>query len=74
MSEDKDKIQDQVSGDGWRSAGAGGGAFTGGGTLFTEPILVVNQKAKIIELSNQYAVYDQNGNQIAQVNQVGQSW
>lgn len=74
MNEDKDRIQDQVSGAGWRGAGAGGGAFNGGGTLFTEPILVVNQKAKIIELSNQYAVYDQNGNQIAQVNQVGQSW
>jgi len=74
MTEDKDRIQDQVSGEGWRSAGSGGGAFIGGGTLFTEPILVVNQKAKIIELSNQYAVYDQNGNRIAQVNQVGQSW
>lgn len=73
MNEDKDKIQQQVSGEGWRGAGAGGGAFTGGGTLFTEPILVVNQKAKIIELTNQYGVFDQNGNQIGHVTQVGQS-
>lgn len=44
-----------------------------GGTLFTEPVLVVNQKAKIIELNNQYSVFDANGRQIAAVNQVGQS-
>jgi len=34
---------------------------------------VVNQKAKYIELTNQYAVYDQNGAQIAGVQEVGQS-
>lgn len=45
----------------------------GGGTIFTEPILVVNQKAKLIEINNEYAVYDQNGQQIAAVRQVGQS-
>ncbi|MGA0878769.1 MAG: LURP-one-related/scramblase family protein [Ilumatobacteraceae bacterium] len=74
MSDDSERIRDQVSGDGWSGAGLDGGAFAGGGTLFTEPILVVNQKAKIIELTNQYSIYDQHGTPIAQVNQVGQSW
>lgn len=46
---------------------------TGGGTLFTEPILVVSQKAKIIELTNEYLVSDQNGNRIGSVAEVGQS-
>jgi uncharacterized protein YxjI len=46
---------------------------TGGGTLFTEPILVINQKAKIIELVNEYTVSDQNGNRIGSVAEVGQS-
>ena len=45
----------------------------GGGTLFTEPILVVNQKAKVIELNNEYAIFDQHGRQIGAVRQVGQS-
>ena len=46
---------------------------TGGGTLFTESILVVNQKVKLIELNNQYSVFDSSGQQIASVNQVAQS-
>ncbi|MEU3281111.1 phospholipid scramblase-related protein [Streptomyces antibioticus] len=45
----------------------------GGGTLFTEPVLVVNQKAKLIELTNEYKVMDQQGNQLGSVIQVGQS-
>ena len=45
----------------------------GGGTLFNEPILVVNQKAKVIELNNQYSVFNQHGQQVAAVNQVGQT-
>jgi uncharacterized protein YxjI len=53
-------------------AGAAGAA-TGGGTIFTEPVLVVNQKAKLIEVNNEYAIYDQNGLQIGAVRQVGQS-
>ncbi len=36
----------------------------GGGTLFDSPVLVVNQKAKLIEVTNEYAVYDANGNQL----------
>lgn len=52
------------------------GAVTGvqgGGSIFTEPVLVVNQKAKLIEVNNEYAIYDQNGVQIGAVRQVGQS-
>ncbi|MEU5637898.1 phospholipid scramblase-related protein [Streptomyces rishiriensis] len=44
----------------------------GGGTLFSEPVLVVNQKAKLIELTNEYKVMDQQGNQLGSVVQVGQ--
>ena len=49
------------------------GAAPGGGTIFDEPVLVVNQKAKLIEVNNEYAVYDQHANQIGAVRQVGQS-
>ena len=55
------------------TGGAGPVAATGGGSIFSEPVLVVNQKAKLIEVTNQYAVFDQHGRQIAAVNQVGQS-
>jgi uncharacterized protein YxjI len=47
--------------------------ITGGGSIFTEPVLVVNQKAKLIEVNNEYAIYDQEGTQIGAVRQVGQS-
>ncbi len=42
-------------------------------SLLTSPVLVVNQKAKLIEVTNEYAIFDQNGNQIGSVRQVGQS-
>jgi uncharacterized protein YxjI len=54
-------------------AGVAGSAAQGGGTLFSEPILVVNQKAKLIEINTEYAVFDQHGTQIGAVRQVGQS-
>ncbi len=44
----------------------------GGGSLFTEPVLVVNQKAKLIELTNEYTVFDQQGNTLGSVTEVGQ--
>jgi Protein of unknown function (DUF2510) len=47
--------------------------FAGGGTIFTEPVLVVNQKAKLIEVNQEYAIYDQHATQIGAVRQVGQS-
>ena len=70
---DPARIQQQLTGTGYRGANVQGAAFAGGGSIFTEPILVVNQKAKLIELNNQYSVFDQHGRQIAAVNQVGQS-
>ena len=71
---DPNKIQQQLYGqEKHRSAQVGEAAFAGGGTIFTEPILVVNQKAKLIELNNQYSVFNRDGQQIAAVNQVGQS-
>jgi uncharacterized protein YxjI len=54
-------------------AGVAAEAAQGGGTLFTESVLVVNQKAKLIEVNNEYAVYDQHGTQVGAVRQVGQS-
>ena len=48
--DDERRVQGQVA----RASATG--AFAGGGTLFTEPVLVVNQKTKIIELANEYAV------------------
>lgn len=35
--------------------------------LFTEPVLVVNQKGKLVELRAEYAIYDQQGQQLAAV-------
>lgn len=54
-------------------AGVQAGQTTGGGSLFTENVLVVNQKAKLIEINQEFAVFDQNGKQIGAVRQVGQS-
>ena len=42
-------------------------------SVFDEQVLVVNQKAKIIEITNEYAIFDQNGTQVGAVRQVGQS-
>jgi hypothetical protein len=64
---DPDKIREQT-----RAAGVGQAGY-GGGTLFTEPVLVVNQKVKLIEMANEYAVFDQHGRQLGSVAQVGQS-
>ena len=70
---DPDRIKEQISGSGWGGAGITEQVTGGGGTIFTEPVLVVNQKAKIFEMAQQFSVFDQNGNQLAAVNQVGQS-
>lgn len=45
----------------------------GCGSLFGQQVLVVNQKAKLIELTNEYSVFDQQGNTVGSVVQVGQS-
>lgn len=62
------KVRRQVE-----SAGVVAGWQRGGGTLFTEPVLVVNQKPKLVEVNAEYAVYEQYGRQIATVREVGQS-
>jgi uncharacterized protein YxjI len=54
----------------WAGGAAGG---LGGGTIFTEPVLVVNQKAKLIEVNNEFAIFNQAGAQIGAVRQVGQN-
>ena len=63
-----EQVRDQVQ----RQAGVAP-VTGGGGTLFTEPVLVVNQKTKIIELVTEHMVYDQQGNHIGSIAQVGQS-
>ncbi|MEU9882614.1 phospholipid scramblase-related protein [Streptomyces phaeochromogenes] len=65
------RVQQQVQQQVHQQAGVAPNA-AGGGTLFTEPVLVVNQKAKLIELTNEYKVMDQQGNQLGAVVQVGQ--
>lgn len=55
-----------------RAGVAIGGQF-GGGTLFTEPILVVNQKPKLIEVNAEYAIFNQQGLPVGAVREVGQS-
>ncbi len=52
-----------------------GGAPVAAGTgdIFSEPVLVVNQKAKLIELNNEYSISDAEGRKIGAVKQVGQS-
>jgi uncharacterized protein YxjI len=65
---DPAKVQHQVQ----QQAGVAPTVY-GGGTLFTEPVLVVNQKAKLIELVNEYSVFDQQGNTLGSVVEVGQS-
>ena len=62
------RVQRQVQ----QQAGVAAGG-PGGGTLFTEPVLVVNQKAKLIEVTNEYKVMDQHGREIGSVTEVGQS-
>ncbi|MFV0306784.1 MAG: phospholipid scramblase-related protein [Desertimonas sp.] len=68
-----DRLARQLRGTGYRGANIQTTVEGGGGTIFSEPILIVNQKAKIIELSQQFQVFDQHGRPIAVVAQVGQS-
>jgi uncharacterized protein YxjI len=46
---------------------------SGGPSLYEQPVLIVSQKTKLIELTNEYAVFDGEGRQIGAVVQVGQS-
>ncbi|MEU6117141.1 phospholipid scramblase-related protein [Streptomyces sp. NPDC047117] len=66
---DPAQVQRQVQ----QQAGVAPAGPGGGGSLFTEPVLVVNQKAKLIEMTNEYSVFDQHGNTIGSVVQIGQT-
>jgi uncharacterized protein YxjI len=44
-----------------------------GPSLYDQPVLLVNQRTKLVELANEYAVLDGNGTQIGAVVEVGQS-
>jgi hypothetical protein len=63
------KVQRQV-----RRIGVSDGAQVGSEALFTEPVLVLKQKAKLFEVNATYAVYDQDGQQIGAVREVGKSF
>ena len=63
-----EKVQRDVA-----KAGVTAGEAYGSGHILDEPVLVVNQKAKLIEVHNEFAIYDQHGNQLGAVRQVGQS-
>jgi uncharacterized protein YxjI len=56
-----------------RRLGVDASVAAGGGTLFTEPVLVVNQKAKLFERRAEYEVYDQHGYKLGSVREVGMS-
>ena len=45
----------------------------GSPSLLGEPVLVVNQKLKLVELRNEYHVYDQHGRPVGSVQQARQS-
>jgi uncharacterized protein YxjI len=62
------KVQRQL-----RKLGVAGRQQAGDSALFTEPVLVVNQKGKLFEVNAQYDVFDQHGQQIGAVQEVGQS-
>jgi len=44
-----------------------------GTALLDQPVIVVNQKTKLIEVNTEFALYDADGTQIGAVRQVGQS-
>lgn len=48
-------------------------AAPSGPSLYDQPVIVVSQKTKLVELTNEYAVFDGQGRQIGAVVEVGQS-
>lgn len=54
-----------------RKLGIADSALAGGGTLFTEQILIVNQKAKLFEKKAEYSVFNQQGHKVGGVRQFG---
>jgi uncharacterized protein YxjI len=64
-----DRVKDQLQ----RQAGLTERREGGGGGLLTEPVLVVNQKAKLIELTNEHEVFDQDGTKVGSVDEINQT-
>ncbi|WP_434810138.1 phospholipid scramblase-related protein [Microbacterium sp. bgisy189] len=62
------KIQRQL-----QKLGVGDSGVSGGGTLFTERVLVVNQKAKLFERKAEYTVFNQHGHRVGGVREFGRS-
>ncbi|WP_309617439.1 phospholipid scramblase-related protein [Salinibacterium sp.] len=56
-----------------RQLGVSNSTQLGGGTLLTEQILVVNQKAKLFERRAEYSVFSPNGSKVGGVRQFGTS-
>jgi uncharacterized protein YxjI len=56
-----------------RKAGAKPARAATGGTLLTEPILIVNQKAKTVGVNAEYAIFGQNGQQVGVARELGQT-
>lgn len=71
-SRSEQRVARQVEGQVGRAGGGGerGAAEHG---LLDADVLVVNQKAKLVELNNEYMVYDEHGTQVGAVRQTGQS-
>jgi uncharacterized protein YxjI len=62
------KVQRQLE-----KLGVGDLTQVGGGTLFTEQVLVVNQKAKLFEKKADYEVFNQRGQKVGSVREYGVS-
>lgn len=73
LGDESRTVDEQLRGTGHRGVNLTEPIAGGGGGILNEPVVIVNQKAKLIELNNQYSVFDQHGTRIAAVNQVGQS-
>jgi uncharacterized protein YxjI len=71
--DDPERVRQMVRGTRRNGAGIAEVVPGGGGTVFDEPILVVNQVAKVFEVSNQFRIMDQHGTTIGAVRQHGQS-
>ena len=73
-----DKIQQQVQKHAnqvdKRGAPSAPGVANYSGGLLEQPLLVINQKWKLIEVNSEFAIMDGNGVQVGAVRQVGQNW
>ena len=56
-----------------RKLGVTDGSYAGDDSWLDEPVLVVNQKGKLLEVNAEYSVHDRSGRQVGTVREVGQS-